>query len=873
MQYMGLNEIREKYLSFFESKGHLRLPSFPLVPQNDKSILLINAGMTPLKPYFTGQQKPPRTRVTTCQKCIRTPDIDRVGKTDRHGTFFEMLGNFSFGDYFKKEVIPWAWEFVTEVMQLPKEKLYVTVYQDDDEAYDIWTKTIGVDPSHVSRMGKEDNFWEHGSGPCGPCSEIFFDRGPEHGCGKPDCHVGCECDRFVEFWNLVFTQFDNDGHGNYTRLEKCNIDTGMGLERMACIMQGVNSLFDVDTIKNITAKLSQMSDKKYGQDHETDVSLRVVTDHIRSTTFMVCDGVLPSNEGRGYVLRRLLRRAARHGKLLGIRDDKFLSELVDVVVQESREAYPELEEKKNYIKQVIEQEEERFNQTIDQGLQILDKWIRDAKAAGKKSLDGADTFRLYDTFGFPLDLTKEIAQEQGLDVDESAFEQLMAEQKQRARSAAKGFADSAWKDDEALQGIAPTEFEGYDKLVDSNCQVLAILADGKACDQAVQGDEVAVVLDRTTFYAESGGQVGDQGLLTGPDGSILIRDCKKRNDRYLHFGVVASGTVKLGQTVQASVNRSTREATMKNHSSAHLLQAALREIVGTHVAQAGSYVDAHRMRFDFTHFEALSSEQLEQVEQLVNAYIGAMYEVDVRQMPIEEAKKQGAIALFGEKYGQVVRVVRMGDVSTEFCAGTHVSNTAQIGLFKIVSEAGISAGVRRIEAVTGLNVLEYLNGKQQILTHTAQVLKTSEAELVAKAESMTAEIKDLHKQIEAFNAKLASAQLDGIVKAGEEINGKLVITATADAKTDVLRTMCDTLREKYPNAVVLLASVDGDKVGLAIGVGKDAVKAGVHGGNLIKIAAQICGGGGGGRPDSATAGGKDASKLQEAFAAVKDALR
>ncbi len=873
MQYMGLNDIREKFLSFFESKGHLRLPSFPLVPQNDKSILLINAGMTPLKPYFTGQQEPPCKRVTTCQKCIRTPDIERVGKTQRHATFFEMLGNFSFGDYFKHEIIPWAWEFVTQVMQIPVEKLYVTVYQDDDEAYDIWTKKIGVDPSHVSRMGKEDNFWEHGAGPCGPCSEIYYDRGPEHGCGRPDCHVGCECDRYVEFWNLVFTQFDNDGNGNYTKLQKCNIDTGMGLERLACIMQDVDSLFDVDTIKNIIVKLSVLSDKKYGQNHDADVSLRVVTDHIRSTTFMVCDGILPSNEGRGYVLRRLLRRAARHGRLLGIKSDTFLSQLADVVIQESKVAYPELEEKRDYIKRVIQQEEERFNQTIDQGLQILSQLIETAKKDGKSILDGASVFKLYDTFGFPIDLTKEIAAESGLQVDEDSFVVLMEEQKTRARDAAKGFADSAWKGAEALEGISATSFIGYDSLICADAKVLAVIKNEQAVHTAVQGDAITIVLQTTPFYAESGGQVGDQGLITGDQGSVIIKDCKKSNDIYLHIGFVADGRISVGDIVHANVNRSTRQATMKNHSAAHLLQAALREVLGDHVSQAGSYVDACRMRFDFTHFEAVKPEELEQVEELVNAYILTMADVTVQQMAIEEARKEGAIALFSEKYGDVVRVVKMGDISTEFCAGTHVQNTAQIGLFKIISETSVSAGVRRIEAVTGLKVLEYLKEKENVLVQVAETLKTNEKEIAVKAASLVNEIKALQKEIESLNAKLASSALDGILKTGEEINGKFVITAKVDAKADVLRSMCDTLRGKYTNIVALLASVDGEKVSFAIGVGIDAVKNGAHGGNLIKIAAQKCGGGGGGRPDSATAGGKDCSKLQEAFAAVKEALR
>lgn len=872
MHYMGLNEIREKYLSFFESKGHLRLPSFPLIPQNDKSILLINAGMTPMKPYFTGQETPPRNRVTTCQKCIRTPDIDCVGKDARHGTFFEMLGNFSFGDYFKREAITWAWEFCTKVMEMPVDKLYVTVYLEDDEAYDIWTKEVGVDPSHVSRMGKEDNFWEHGSGPCGPCSEIYFDRGADKGCGRPDCHVGCDCDRYVEFWNVVFSQFNNDGHNNYTPLEKKNIDTGMGLERLACIMQDVDSLFDVDTIKNITAKISEMSAVKYGENHLADVSLRVITDHIRSTTFMVCDGVLPSNEGRGYVLRRLLRRAARHGRLLGIKEPHFLAELAEVVIHESESAYPELREKAAYIKKVIEQEEDRFEKTIDQGLAILGDIIKRVKDVAGKILDGEETFRLYDTFGFPIDLTREIAAENGLETDEKRFLELMAEQKKTARSAAKGFAASAWKDNEALAAIEKTEFSGYTKLVDT-AKVLAILKDDEAVGVAEQGDDVTVVLDRTPFYAESGGQVGDKGVLTAGETSLLVRDTKKANGIYLHECSVAFGSLTVGDEVKACVNKSERLATMRNHSAVHLLQAALRDVLGDHVTQAGSYVDAKRARFDFTHFEAMTEEELATVERLVNEYILSLTEIDTLELPIAEAKKLGALALFGEKYGEIVRVVRMGDISTEFCGGTHAKNTAEIGLFKIVSETGVAAGVRRIEAVTGLNVLEYLNEKQQTVSGVASVLKASESELVHKAESVVAQNKALAKEVEALNNKLSFAKLEGVVKSAEEINGNLVMVARIDASTDALRAMCDALRDKYANGVALLAGVSDGKVAIAAGVGKDAVAAGVRAGDLVKVAAKICGGGGGGRPDSATAGGRDASKLGEALAAVKETLK
>ncbi len=865
MEFMGLNEIREKYLSFFESKGHLRMESFPLVPQNDKSILLINAGMTPLKPYFTGQQTPPRNRVTTCQKCIRTPDIERVGKTSRHGTFFEMLGNFSFGDYFKHEATAWAWEFVTQVMKLPVDRLHVTVYQDDDEAYDIWTKEIGVDPSHVSRLGKADNFWEHGSGPCGPCSEIYFDRGPEKGCGSPDCKVGCDCDRFVEFWNLVFTQFDNDGNGNYSQLEKKNIDTGMGLERLACIMQGVDSLFDVDTIKNITARLSEMSAKKYGDSPETDVSLRVVTDHIRSTTFMVCDGVLPSNEGRGYVLRRLLRRAARHGKLLGIKDSHFLCELVDVVIRESGNAYPDLIEKADYIKKVIENEENSFNQTIDRGLNLLSDIIDKLSAEGKTVLSGEDAFKLYDTFGFPLDLTLEILEEKGMTVDEDGYNALMKEQKEKAR-AARGN-DTAWKGDETLEGLAKTEFTGYTSIKE-NAEVLALVINNERVSEAFTGAEVQIVLNKTPFYGESGGQVGDKGTLTKGKTVIKINDVKRVNGIFVHYGTVESGKITVSDTVKAVVCKENREAIMRNHSSVHLLQSALREVLGTHVAQAGSYVDANRARFDFSHFEAMTAEQVAKVEKIVNSHIFEAIPVVKKEMSIEDAKKTGALALFGEKYGETVRVVKMGKVSTELCGGTHVKNTGMLGCFKILSETGISAGVRRIEAITGTNVLDYIDEKNAVIAKTAQAFKCNVNDIAAKAEQNVAELKAAEKQIAELNSKIALGALDEILANAEKTDKFTIVTGILNAKADVLREMCDKVKEKDENAVVLLASDDKEtgKVSFACACGKAAVKNGAHAGNIVKKAAVICGGGGGGRPDSATAGGKDASKIEQALA-------
>lgn len=866
MEFMGLNEIREKYLSFFESKGHIRLPSFPLIPRNDKSILLINAGMTPLKPYFTGEETPPGPRVTTCQKCIRTPDIERVGKTSRHGTFFEMLGNFSFGDYFKREATAWAWEFITQVLKLPVEKLYVTVYQDDDEAYDIWTKEVGVDPSHVSRLGKEDNFWEIGSGPCGPCSEIYFDRGEEHGCGSPDCRPGCDCDRFVEFWNLVFTQFNNDGAGNYTPLEKKNIDTGMGLERLACIMQGVDSIFDVDTIKNITEYLSEISSKHYGDSRETDVSLRVVTDHIRSTTFMICDGILPSNEGRGYVLRRLLRRAARHGKLLGITKEHFLSELCEVVIRESKGAYPELEEKTSYIKRVLAQEEDRFNQTIDQGLSILSDMMEKARKNGDSILDGKEVFKLYDTFGFPIDLTLEIAGENGIDIDVAVFDELMEKQKETARKAVKS-SDEAWKGNELFEGVEKTVFTGYESL-EENATVWAIIKDGERVGTVSDGDTVTVILDKTPFYAESGGQVGDKGVI----GCVNITDCKKTNGIWLHTGVVSGGTLSEGDRVCASVCKPERGRTKRNHSSAHLLQAALRKVLGEHVEQAGSYVDADIMRFDFTHFEAMTEEEINKVETLVNEEILAGDPVVIREMPIAEARKEGATALFGEKYGDIVRVVKMGEFSCELCGGTHVSNTSDIGVFKILSESGVAAGVRRIEALTSVNVLKYLSGKEKTIMYTCSVLKSNEADLVHKAENIVKENRDLEKQISALNAELAASETEKMEKEAVDINGFMFICARVDRKTENLREICDAFREKYPDSVTLLGGADAGKAVFAIGVGKDAVKKGAHGGNLIRLAAQKCQGGGGGRPDSATAGGKDISGLKDAFAAVKAAL-
>ena len=871
MEWTGLNELREKYLSFFESKGHLRLPSFSLVPQNDPTLLLINAGMAPMKAYFLGQQTPPARRVVTCQKCIRTPDIERVGKTARHGTYFEMLGNFSFGDYFKKEATAWAWEFITKVLAMPVDRLWVTIYQDDDEAFDIWTKEVGVAPDRVVRFGKEDNFWEHGSLPCGPCSEIYFDRGEKYGCGKPTCGVGCDCDRYVEFWNIVFQQFDSDGKGHYTRLKKPNIDTGLGLERLACIMQDVNNLFEVDTVANIMRHASRIAGVHYGASAKTDVSLRVVTDHIRSTVFMVADGVLPSNEGRGYVLRRLLRRGARHGRLLGI-EGPFLGELCDTVIHENASAYPELVEKKDYIKRVIAMEEERFSTTIDQGLQLLNSQIEKMEAAGEKVLSGDEAFRLYDTFGFPIDLTSEILAERSLSVDAGRFEVCMKEQRERARSArAAGGSDS-------LAGVADddtpeTQFLGYEAL-EAEAKIAAIIAGGERAGFAGPGAEVSLLLDRTPFYAESGGQVGDTGIIRTESAVVQVAGCRKSvTGRFVHVGTVLSGTVSVGDAVKAAVDAERRRAIMRNHSAAHLLQAALRRVLGTHVQQAGQLVDEHRVRFDFTHFSALSAEELEKVEQQVNAAILSGASVQVKEMPIEEARKTGAMALFGEKYGATVRVVKMGDYSTEFCGGTHVENTAKIGLFRVVSESSVAAGVRRIEGATGLNVLELLRHDDETLRRSSQVLKTSPSELTERAAQVLAELHAKDKEIESLQAEIAGSRLNGLLAKAKEVGGLRVICARYDGTApEELRLITDRLREAAPDAVAVLASVSGGKVSFVAACGKQAVAKGAHAGKIVKAAAAVAGGGGGGRPDSAMAGGKDVAKTQQALESVPQIL-
>lgn len=876
MEKLGLNEIREKFLSFYESKGHLRLPSFSLIPQNDNSLLLINAGMAPLKPYFTGKETPPRKRVTTCQKCIRTPDIERVGKTARHGTYFEMLGNFSFGDYFKHEATAWAWEFATQVLELPADKLWVSIYEEDDEAFDIWTKEVGVSPDRIVRMGKEDNFWEIGTGPCGPCSELYFDRGPEAGCGSPDCHVGCECDRFVEFWNLVFTQFDKDEEGNYHPLEHPNIDTGMGLERIACIMQGVDNLFEVDTVRRIMDKVCEIANVTYGQDKKTDVSLRVITDHIRSTTFMIADGVQVSNEGRGYVLRRLLRRAARHGKLLGV-SDPFLYKIVDTVILENRTAYPELFDKADYIKKIVELEEQRFAATIGDGLSILGGYIDALKKAGKTELPGEDAFRLYDTYGFPIDLTLEILEEQGMTADQNGFDACMEEQRKRARES-RANADAGWKDDELrkLYSLFETVFVGYDTL-QTEARVVGIVRDLELQESACAEDDgnIMLILDKTPFYGESGGQVGDTGKMVNAGVELEVMDCRKMGDgKLLHMCNVVSGRVAVGDTVVCTVNKEARRATERNHSATHLLQKALRTVLGSHVEQAGSYVSSERLRFDFSHYEAVTSEQLAQVEDMVNQAIADALPVFCEEMPIDDAKKLGAMALFGEKYGDIVRVVRMGDFSTELCGGTHVKNTAQVGLFKIMSEAGIAAGVRRIEAITSRNILKFLSRQEAVIDEATGMLKAAPHELPARIAALQTQVKSLEKEIAGYKEKAAAGGLEDMKKKVEEIGGvKVLRGAFVDADPSTLRKMADIIRSEFDCAVTVLAAYSQSKVSLVASATKAAVDKGVHCGNLVREIAKLVGGSGGGRPDSAQAGGKDPKGVDEALLAASEVLK
>ena len=877
MQWTGLNELREKYLSFFESKGHLRLDSFPLVPKNDPSLLLINSGMAPMKKWFLAQEEPPRHRVTTCQKCIRTPDIERVGITARHGTFFEMLGNFSFQDYFKEEVIPWAWEFLTsdEWMAIPKDRLHISVYEEDDEAYDIWTKKVGIAPDHMVRLGKEDNFWEHGSGPCGPCSEIYFDRGPEYGCGKPTCGVGCDCDRYMEIWNLVFSQFDADGKGHYERLARPNIDTGMGLERLACVMQGVGNLFEVDTVQSVLHHVEHIANKTYGENAKDDISIRVITDHIRSCTFMVSDGILPSNEGRGYVLRRLLRRAARHGRMLGI-THPFLVELVETVIQSSETAYPELREHDAYIKKVIGTEEANFARTIDAGMNILNNMIDGLEKAHEHLLKGLDVFKLNDTFGFPLDLTKEIAAEQGIEIDEEGFHAEMTKQKERARAERLKKNISGWSED--LFGALdaePTVFTGYETLNDTG--VVVALSDEETLTDAIATDEevkdgVLVVLDKTPFYAEMGGQAADHGVLNSADCSLRVLDVKKTpKGYYVHTCVLESGIVKVGDHLNAQVDKEYRMAIARNHTATHLLQAALREVLGDHVHQAGSYQDAEITHFDFTHFSAVTPEELARVQKIVNDKIYESMNVTVREMPIEEAKKLGAMALFGEKYGKVVRVVDIEGWSTEFCGGTHVKNTAQIGGFKIVSEASVAAGIRRIEAVTGRNLLIRANLQEAMLHTVANTLKANNVTaLPVRAEAVMAENKALAKELEEIKAQVAASKVTSLFDNAEEIGGVKIASAYFTGTTgDTLRGMCDTIRDKAVKpAVAVLVGKAEDKITMAVTVSKQAQEKGLKAGALVKEIAAVAGGKGGGKPDFAMAGLKDETKIDEALAAV-----
>ena len=871
MKWTSLNELREKYLSFFESKGHKRLPSFPLVPINDKSLLLINSGMAPMKKYFTGEGIPPSKRVTTCQKCIRTPDLERVGITARHGTFFEMLGNFSFGDYFKDEAIPWAWEFLTVTLEIPKDLLWPSIYEQDEEAYEIWVNKIGVDPSHVVRLGKADNFWEHGSGPCGPCSEIYFDRGEKYGCGSPDCKPGCDCDRFMEIWNNVFSQFNNDGNGNYTELAQKNIDTGMGLERLACVMQGVDNMFEVDTIRKVIDKVCEISGKTYGADAKNDISIRVITDHSRSAMFMIADGVIPSNEGRGYVLRRIIRRACRHGKLLGI-NRPFLTETVTTSIEESCGAYPELAAKKDYILKVISMEEERFDATVDAGLSILSNLIRGALAEHADVISGEEVFKLYDTFGFPLDLTKEIVAESNLNIDEDTFNSLMLQQKQRAREARANIGGWDESSKSLLSDLPKTEFTGYTDYR-SKAKVIAILSDNGSVDSVNEG-ECSIILDRTPFYGEGGGQIGDTGTIYS-DGFIAnVYDTKKTDGIYIHIATVVNGTLKVGDEVCADIEDARRDAICRNHSAAHLLQAALRSVLGTHVEQAGSFVNDKICRFDFTHFAALTSDEIRKIEALVNANILVANEIVTKETDIETARAEGAMALFGEKYGSVVRMVKMGSFSTELCGGTHCNNTGKIGLFKIVSESSVAAGVRRIEAVTGLGVLRLIAEKDELLAEAASELKVQNvSDIVKKAAALQNELHNAKKEIDILNSKLASTKLNGILSSAKQIGAvKLISARLDDMQIDAARALADDIKAKYADTVAVLAVLSDGKLNFIAVAGKDAITAGAHAGKLVGAVASVCGGKGGGRPDNAMAGGKDLDKVDEALLAAETTL-
>ena len=870
MKWTSLNDLREKYLSFFESHGHKRLPSFSLVPQGDKSLLLINSGMAPMKKFFTGEVTPPAPRVTTCQKCIRTPDLERVGHTARHGTFFEMLGNFSFGDYFKNEAIQMAWEFLTKTLEIDGNLLWPSVYEHDDEAYAIWRDKIGVPESHIVRLGKADNFWEHGQGPCGPCSEIYFDRGVKYGCGSPDCKPGCDCDRFMEIWNNVFSQFSNDGKGNYTELTQKNIDTGMGLERLACVMQGVDNLFEVDTVRSLLGAVCQVSGKTYGKDHASDVSIRVVTDHVRSATFMISDGVIPSNEGRGYVLRRIIRRAARHGKLIGI-DGMFLCPLVEIVIGQNEGAYPELSEKRDYILKVIKLEEERFRATIDQGLGILEGLIANAKAGGSGVVSGADAFKLYDTFGFPYDLTREICEEAGLKIDEDAFRALMEEQKTRAREARGNISGWTGGESSPLEDLPATEFVGYDTL-SCEAKVLSIIADGKAVDTVGEG-ECSIILDKSPAYGEGGGQVGDVGEIYADGVKVELVDTKKQNGIYIHICRVVEGAVSVGDTVTVSVNKDVRDSIRRNHSAVHLLQSALRAVLGSHVEQAGSYVDLARLRFDFTHLSAMTQDEISAVESAVNKNILLSEPCSTTVTDVESAKKMGAIALFGEKYGDTVRVVKIGSESTELCGGTHVSNTGEIGLFKIISETSVAAGVRRIEATTGLGVIALLSEKDALLHEVARELKSpSIAQLPKKAESLNAELREAKREIESLTGKIAEMKSEALLSDIKPCGSFKLLTASLEMKPDAARSLCDTVKAKHPDSVVVLAVTNEGRLNFVAAAGSEAVRLGAHAGNILKEISVIAGGKGGGRPDSAMSGGRDLDKIPAALAEVEKIL-
>ena len=881
--YHGLNELREMFLKFFETKGHLRLPSFSLVPQNDKSILLINAGMTPMKPWFKGEEEPPCHRVCTCQKCIRTGDIDNVGHTARHGTYFEMLGNFSFGDYFKHEAIAWSWEFLTspEWVGLEPDRLYPSVYQDDDEAWNIWHDEIGIPAEKIFRFGKEDNFWEHGSGPCGPCSEIYYDRGPEFGCGKPGCTVGCDCDRYIEVWNNVFSQFDNDGHNNYTELKQKNIDTGMGLERLACVCQNVDSLFDVDTVMNITNKVSELTGAHYGESHKRDVSLRVITDHIRSATFMICDGILPSNEGRGYVLRRLLRRAARHGKLLGV-NEPFLYQVVDTVIHENECQYPDLREKQTYITKVIRTEEENFARTIDGGMKIYGDMLSAHKAKGETVFSGEDAFKLYDTFGFPIDLTAEMAAEEGMTIDEEAFKALMTEQKERAREARKALGDLGWAGVEFGKDMPATEFVGYDYDAIDDAHVLAIVAEGELVDEIVPGMEAIVVLDQTPFYAEMGGQIADHGRITDSD-SIENPDenCallfhvnnvqKNKGGKFMHYGKLLKGSLKVGDTVAASIDTVRRAAIRRAHTATHLLDAALVKVLGDHVHQAGSLVEPDRLRFDFTHFEGITPQQLNEVEDLVNDAILDGLTITTEELPLDEAKARGAVATFGEKYGQTVRVVTMGDFSMELCGGTHLDNTAKVGMFRIKSESSVASGVRRIEATTGRVSIDETRHGRNTLLKAAQFFKTAPNTILERMEQQANEMKELRQTLEKFKAEASLGEAKQVMASAKTVGGLHIITGTRqNLDANALRAMGDFMRDKDPSVVAVLASINSEKVSFLAVCGKEAVAKGIKAGDLVKSVSAVCGGKGGGKPDSAMGGGTDLLKVDDALATVDD---